>query len=102
VRAALISFLIALGRTLLLIGFHDMEWGLLRNMMYLPLYFFAILPLKALSLITCWKMSWSTAARVYGLGTVRCKTELAVMVACVVMWDAFVSFGIARTFFLLK
>jgi hyaluronan synthase len=50
-------------RTLLLVWFQNGDCSYFLNILYFPLYFFFILPIKIYAMLTCYKMGWITSSR---------------------------------------
>ncbi len=88
-RATGVAVALAMVRTVVLMSLHEWEWALLSNVLYLPIYFFAILPLKPLALLTCNIMDWSTEARLYGLGRIKCDLEMTLILGTLLVWNGF-------------
>lgn len=75
-------------RTLLLVSMHDWEWCYLLNMLYFPLYFLFILPVKIYAMVSCYQMGWITSAR-HGVLT-NSNIETSMMTCIVAAWWAFI------------
>lgn len=75
-------------RTLLLVWMHDWEWCYALNMLYFPLYFLFILPVKIYAMISCYQMGWITSAR-HGILT-NSNIETSMMTCIILAWFAFI------------
>lgn len=50
-------------RTLFLVWMQNWDFRYLLNLLYFPLYFFFLLPIKIYAMLTCYQMGWITSSR---------------------------------------
>ena len=92
IHRAIYGSIILFSRTLLLLWIKDFQPVYLLNLLYFPLYFLCILPIKLYAMISCYQMGWITSARSSILTNSRIETFIMSIVLC--GWFSLIGFYI--------
>ena len=87
IRSVVIAIIMITIRTVFSIVVHGFDPVLAWGVIYLPLYFLFILPMKPLALITCNVMGWATTARLYGKHITHLDIDALLIVMSIVAWN---------------
>lgn len=79
-------------RTLLLVWMQGWDCNYFLNILYFPLYFFFILPIKLYAMVSCSKMGWITSSR-HSILT-NSNIETSIMTCILVAWFALIVYYI--------
>lgn len=88
-RATAVSLLLATIRAVFSSAVNGCSAENMWGVAYLPLYFFLILPMKPLALLTFPVQSWSTSARLYGRNAIVLDLDSITIAIAVVLWNGF-------------